>query len=131
MMKPHQRPPVIVAGGVAPDLTYRRSGFSLAKFSVFSWLCDYFRSSKRRIVKHILIDDDIDIGHSAIATQNAKMLGASLDTDGYGNILTVCVHFLDRQEQKAISMQRDDALILLLTLKHILLDTDHEQRRAN
>lgn len=27
MMKPHQRPPVIVAGGVTPDLTYRRLGF--------------------------------------------------------------------------------------------------------
>lgn len=82
-------------------------------------------------MKHIFIDDDIDIGRSAIATQNAKMLGASLDTDEYGNILTVRVHFLDGQEQKAISMPRDDALILLLTLKHLLLDTDHEQRRAN
>ncbi len=82
-------------------------------------------------MKHIFIDDDIDICHSAIATKNAKMLGASLDTDGHGNILTVCVHFLDGQEQKAISMHRDDALILLLTLKHLLLDTDHEQKRAN
>lgn len=79
----------------------------------------------------ILVDDDIDVGHSAIVAHNAKMLGASIDSDEFGNILTVSVHFLDGLDQKAITLQRDDALILLLTLKHGLLDSDLEPRRAN
>jgi hypothetical protein len=32
----HQRPPVIVAGGVAPDLTYRRPGFFFHIRSLYS-----------------------------------------------------------------------------------------------
>ncbi|MCD4512099.1 hypothetical protein LQT97_12755 [Brucella pseudogrignonensis] len=79
----------------------------------------------------ILVDEDIDVGKSAIITHNAKVLGTGIDADESGEILTVSVHFLDGVEQKAITMQRDDALILLLMLKHALLDSDIEPRRAN
>jgi hypothetical protein len=75
-------------------------------------------------MNQIHIGTDIDPNQSTVLLRGPEVLGTTLQTNNSGDIASVVIHFGDSEGQKSIVLNQAEAMMLLLSLKGALLDTD-------